>query len=56
LKLSVSNFEPVKRIQQLETSFTHLIGVWPKLFRVLNGKPDSIDRDTSLIGHFEFRR
>lgn len=52
MKLAVSGFKPVKRVQQLETSFTYLLGARPKLFSVPNGKPDSINRDTSLIKVF----
>jgi hypothetical protein len=43
LELAINSFESVKRIQELETGISHLLGVRPELLGMLYGESDAIN-------------
>jgi hypothetical protein len=53
LKPPFDRFESLQGIEQLQPRFTHVVRMPTKLLSVSNRKSDPIDRDPSLIGHFE---
>jgi hypothetical protein len=56
LESAINCLEPFQGIKQLQPGFAKRIGSGAKLLGVLDGEPDPVDRDTSLVRHFEFNR
>ncbi|HLG95309.1 MAG TPA: hypothetical protein VKX49_03240 [Bryobacteraceae bacterium] len=56
MEAPVNGFEPLQGIKQLQPNFPSRIGFRTELLGVLDGEPDPVDRDTSLVRHFEFNR
>ena len=53
LEPAINGFKSLKRTQQLQGSFTHLICARAKPFDVLDRKSDPIDRNARLVRHFK---
>ena len=56
LEPAINSFKPLKRMQQLQSSFTHLVRARAKLLDVLDCESDPIDCNARLIRHFKFNR
>jgi hypothetical protein len=55
LKPAINSFKSLKRVQELQASFSHLLLVRSKLLRMFDGEPDAINGDAPLVRHLEFR-
>jgi hypothetical protein len=53
LELAIDGFKPLERVQELEAEVSHLIRTQRELLSVFNGKPDAVDSNARLVGHFE---
>jgi hypothetical protein len=56
LKPAINSFKSLKRIEELEAGVPHLIRVGPEQLNMLDGEPDTINSDASLVRHLEFHR
>jgi len=55
-KAPVERVKTFERVKQFQTYLAHLFAGPGKLFRVLDCEPDSVNRDSGLIGHPKFNR
>ena len=53
LELAIRVLKSFEGVEQLQSRLADLLGMAPKLLRVLDCELDSINRHSSLIGHFE---
>jgi hypothetical protein len=56
LEPAINSFKSLKRIEELEAGVAHLIRVRPEQLHMLDGEPDAINSDASLVRHLEFHR
>jgi hypothetical protein len=54
LKAPIQGFEALQSVQQLQTCLAHMYAGFHKLFCVPDRELDSVNRNTNLIGRFEF--
>jgi len=45
LESPINGFESLQGIEQLQGSFTDLVGAWSVLLRIFDGEFDSVDRN-----------
>jgi hypothetical protein len=54
LEATLHRFQSFERIEQLQASFSNRVRTRRELLGVFDGKFDSVDGDSRLVGHLEF--
>lgn len=56
LEMTISRFQSVKRVYELEPGLLRFLMAVCKPFRSLDGKPNAVNCHACLVSHFEFHR